>query len=122
MTTALLKVPATIYKREAYVDRWGNRHPAKTIKRKSYLKKDTGKKGRTPKKKRWYKPKHKTGWKKEMAARERRIKVLKSLKKNYLGAAREMQALANVTVDPETKTKALRDARYFFEHYDKEKK
>lgn len=121
MTTALVKIPATTYKRGAYVDRYGHKHPAKTIKREGYKKKVRRKrKGRTPKGKRWYAPKVHSGWEKTMPAGERRRLLLKA-HGNPLSAARSKQALANVTQDVETKELALADAKYFFEQHRRSK-
>jgi hypothetical protein len=117
MTTALIRIPKTTYKRKAWIDRFGHRHPAKTVTRKAYKKKDTGKPGRTPKRKRWFVPGKKSGWKKSSPSKTRRQSVLKAYKGDLLKAAREVQALANVTTDPETRQKALRDAKYFFQQY-----
>ena len=68
----------------------------------------------------WFKPKGHTGWKKTQKASYRRKLVLlstdkrKTLRSRYVEAGRKMLALANVTQDPETKKKALSDAKYFF--------
>jgi len=52
MTTALVRIPEVTYEREAYIDCYGHKHPAVTIKRRSYkkrIKKSKGKKKRTSK-------------------------------------------------------------------------
>lgn len=60
------------------------------------------------------------GWGKSLATSTRRRLALGSrpknwtLKKRRLSAARALQALANVTKDKSTRTKALSDARYFY--------
>ena len=71
-------------------------------------------------KRKWFKPKEHTGWKKTQSAVIRRRKVMsatdkrKSLHDRYIEAGRKMQALANVTKDRETRKKARQDANYFF--------
>ena len=71
-------------------------------------------------KKKFFKPKKHTGWKKDQNAKTRRRKLLDSTPKNWtlnrrrLQAARRAQALANITKDPDTKRKAQSDANYFF--------
>lgn len=118
MTTALVT-----YERKAYVDRWGHKHPAKLIKRAAPKKKRKRRKRRTTKKEKWYDPKVRSGWKKDMPAKKRRRLLLKAHKGNLLAAARSKQALANVTEDEETRVLAQADARYFFElHREKEGK
>jgi len=70
---------------------------------------------RKPKSKRkWFRASTKTGWRKDMSMAERRRLVLRSHGGSSLSAAQGMQALANVTQDPETKRKAKADAQYFF--------
>lgn len=72
------------------------------------------------KKKKFFKPKKHTGWKKDQKAETRRRKLLDSTPKNWsldrrrLLAARRAQALANVTKDSATRKKAQEDANYFF--------
>ena len=117
MTTALVT-----YKRSAYVDRWGHKHPAKLIKRSAPKKSRRRRKKKTTKKsKKWYSPKVHSGWKKDMPAKERRSLLLKAHKGSLLAAARSKQALANVTKDEETRVLALKDAEYFFSLHRKEK-
>lgn len=80
-----------------------------------------------PTKKPWFKkavlerkPDTLEGWRKEMPAEKRRADAVASRpvnwtnKKKYLSAARALQALANVSKDPETKRLAKEDADYFF--------
>ena len=68
----------------------------------------------------WFKPTKHTGWRKFQAADVRRRKLFASTSKimtrahRYLQAGRRIQALANVTKDPETAKKAKADAEYFF--------
>ena len=103
------------YLRKAYTDQYGHSHPAKRIKykKKRYRIKDKGKKGRTPRRKRWFKSTVETGWKKDQPAKERRRNALKA-HKSILSAARSMQALANVTTDRETKQLASADAKALY--------
>jgi len=125
------------YRRKGYtIHRNGKtiRIPPTTIKPTTYKMVDKGKKGKTPKSKRWFKPKVHTGWKKTDPAKTRRRKLLNAVKKDhkltytmvrkgkrikvrqnkYLIAGRMAQQLANVTTDPTTKRLARADARYFF--------
>lgn len=123
MTTALVKVEAVTYTRKAYVDCWGHKHPAVIVKREGYKKKvKRSRKRRTPKGKRWYAPKVRSGWSKDMPAAERRKLLLRAHKGNLLAAARSKQALANVTADEETRVLALADAKYFFKLYKRAEK
>lgn len=61
-----------------------------------------------------------SGWKKTQTADTRRKHALESRPKNwtkatrYRSAGRALQALANVTKEKVTKTKARADAEYFF--------
>ena len=63
--------------------------------------------------------KKKRGWSKSLPATERRRKTFSSTDKKktkhnrYLEAFRAMQGLANLSKDPETKTAARADAKYF---------
>ena len=111
------------YKRKAYVDRYGHRHPATTVERKVAKPAKKRKRRKAKKsKRRWYAPKIRSGWKKTQPARTRRRLLLRAHKGDLLSAARSKQALANVTEDEETRVLALADAQYFFEQYKKEKK
>ena len=119
MTTALVT-----YKRKAYVDYWGHKHPAVIVKRRTPTddkKKRRRRKKRTSKEKRWYAPKVRSGWKKSMPAKKRRRLTLTAHKGSLLSAARSKQALANVTQDEETRVLALEDAQFFFEEHKKSK-
>ena len=118
MPTALVRVPATTYTRGAYIDRWGHRHPSVKVSRAGYTKKTKRRKRRkTPKSKRWYSPKTRTGWTKSAPVQTRRQKVLTAFTGDELAAARSMQSLANVTQDPVTKVEASKDAKYFLQEY-----
>lgn len=61
-------------------------------------------------------------WFKEDGQQRRRDNALKARKGNALKAAQALQALANVTQDPETKRKARADALYFYNIHNKKKK
>jgi len=98
-----LRIPKKTYRRKG-----------KLIHRKSYLRKDIGKPGRTPISKRWLPKLPATGWEKDMPAEERRRLVLEANDYDYLKAAREMQALANVQTNKGVKAKMKADADYFF--------
>jgi hypothetical protein len=86
----------------------------------SYLRTDTGKKGRTPKAKRWYEPSVEMDWGKGMGIKERRENALEAHGGDALATARALQALANVTTDPSTKAKAGADAKHFYALHRKE--
>jgi hypothetical protein len=99
------------------------RRGGKLIHRKgyTYLRRDVGKPGKTPKSKQWFNPKSTLGgWSKSQKASTRRRLALASTPKNWslrrrvLQAARKLQALANVTADKATKQKAQADADYFW--------
>lgn len=74
----------------------------------------------------WYKPKVHSGWSKHMTPRGRRVKALRSHKRDYLATARSLQALANVNAgkkgDKQTARLAALDARYFYKMHEKTKK
>lgn len=65
-------------------------------------------------KKKWFEAGEPLGWSKDLSVSERRKRALKSRGGDALAAGRALQALANVTQDPETKAKAQADAKYFF--------
>jgi len=119
MTNALVT-----YERKAFVDRWGHKHPAVIVKRSAPkdAKKKRRRKKKSSKEKKWYQPKVRSGWKKDMPARKRRRLLLKAHRGSLLSAARSKQSLANVTQDEETRVLALADAKYFFEEHKKSKK
>ena len=66
------------------------------------------------------KPPYKLGWKKNQSSATRRRNALSSrpknwtLKNRYRSAGQALNALANVTKDKPTATKARADAKYFF--------
>jgi len=90
----------------------------------SYLRKDTGAPGRTPKSKWWFKPKRKTGWSKDETRSVRRARLIAATDKRmtmrarYVQAGRMAQQLANVTTDKDTERRARSDAMYFFRKVD----
>ncbi|MGH2507632.1 MAG: hypothetical protein ACRESI_03325 [Gammaproteobacteria bacterium] len=98
----------TVY-RKAYTRKDGTRVKATT-----YRTTDKGKPGKTPKSKRFFNPKVKTGWRKNQAAAVRRRKALQAHKGNKTAAGRALQELANVTTDARTAKLAKADADYFF--------
>jgi hypothetical protein len=102
--------------RKGYVRKDGTRVKASTFKIK-----DRGKKGRTPKSKRWYKPKVKMDWEKGMPMAQRRRNALRAHGGDELSTARALQALANVTTDNATKVKAKADANYFYKRHERSK-
>ena len=84
------------------------------------MRKDLGKKGKTPKVEGWYNPGEGLGgWSKYLSVKERRGLALDSRGGGYLSVARALQALANVTKDKETKVRALADSKYFYGEYRK---
>lgn len=109
-----LRVHRKAYKRKSYVRKDGVRVSRAKVPKTTFKIKDRGKKGRTPKAKRFFEPRVKTGWKKGMPASERRRLVLSAHKGDVLASGRSSQALANVTTDRETKSAARADAQHFF--------
>ena len=105
-------MPELTIKRKGYTRKDGTKVKASTFKVK-----DRGEPGRTPKAEQWYEPGVKTGWEKGQPESVRRAKVLKAHKGDELASALSMQALANVTTDRETASKAARDAKYFYRQH-----
>lgn len=68
---------------------------------------------------RWFRAGDPTGWKKDLPQQDRIDLVLASRDYDYLASARALNALANVTQDPETKRKARADAKKLFAEYNK---
>jgi len=122
MTTALVRIPETTYKRGSWVDRYGHRHKAVKVTRKGF-RKAVKRKGRrrTPKGRRWYHPKVKMNWSKNMPVEVRRENALDAHDGDMLATARALLALSNVTTDHETKAEARKDADYFFAQHGREK-
>lgn len=116
---AKLRVKRKGYTRKGYTRKDGTRVKASRVGGSSYLTKDRGKRGRTPKSERWYKPTTEMGWRKDMSATERRRLALKAHDSDNLSTARALLALSNVTTDPETKRLTKADAEYFFERHEK---
>ena len=76
----------------------------------------------------WFHPKKHTGWDKDQSPTTRRRKLMAStpksmsMRKRHVQAGRRANALANVTTDKATATKARSDANYFFNLAKKEVK
>jgi len=105
------------YHRRAYIRKDGVRVKAAQIGPTTLRVEDRGKPGKTPKDEQWFDPQVETGWKKEQPQSIRRQKVLRAHKGNELASAQGMQALANVSTDRETASKARQDARFFFRQH-----
>jgi len=105
------------YPRRAYIRKDGVRVKAAQIGPTTFRIKDEGKAGKTPKEKQWFDPQVETGWKKEQPQSIRRHKVLRAHRGDELASARGMQALANVSPDRETASKARSDAIFFFRQH-----
>jgi len=93
------------------------------IKPTTYKAKDRGKRGKTPKSKRWFHPKRKLKvgnreWKASHKAAYRRC-VLSALvkKRGYATVVRELNALRNVTTDAKTKQAATADMKWLKKKY-----
>jgi hypothetical protein len=85
---------------------------------------DKGKPGRTPKSKKWFKPKRRLGnsrigyWSKSLPAKKRR-RILDYLvkKRGYATVIRELNALRNVSTDRETDKACTSDMYYLKRKY-----
>lgn len=88
---------------------------------KPYKVKDKGKRGRTPKKDRWFAPSVHSGWKAEQSPTYRRRLVLHAHKGDVLASGRSMLALSNVQkrINPAVSAKAKADSNYFFKRLKK---
>lgn len=95
--------------RKSYVRKDGT-----VVKGAPYDTKDKGKPGKTPESEKWYQHNVEMNWHKDEPAEVRRANALKAHKGDELATARALQALANVTTDPETSELAKNDADYFF--------
>ena len=113
------------HRRGFYIHRNGKRIyiPPTYIKPTTYKAKDRGKRGKTPKSKRWFKPKRKLKvgnreWKASHKAASRR-RVLSALvkKRGYATVVRELNALRNVTTDRKTKKAATADMKWLKKKY-----
>ena len=71
-------------------------------------------------KRKWFQAGPALGWQKDMPQAQRRRIALRHRGGDPLRAARALQALSNVTRDPETKRKARADALYFFRRHSKQ--
>ena len=98
--------------RKAYVRKDGT-----PVKAATYFVKDRGQSGKTPESQKWYQHGVDMDWSKDMQTTTRRSNVLAAHKGDELATARSLQALANVTTDAETKSKATADAEYFFSRH-----
>lgn len=87
------------------------------VKAATFFVKDRGQPGKTPEPQKWYQHGVDMNWSKEMSTTTRRLNVLTAHKGDELATARSLQALANVTTDAETKSKATADAEYFFSRH-----
>ncbi len=87
------------------------------VKGTTYYTKDKGKPGKTPESEKWYEHTVRMNWHKDKPASVRRANALKAHQGDELATARALQALANVTTDPETAKLAKADADYFFEKH-----
>jgi len=95
--------------RKAYVRKDGT-----VVKGTSYYSKDKGNPAKRRKVKSGTSIMWKMNWHKDEPAEVRRANALKAHKGDELATARTLQALANVTTDPETSKLAKTDADYFF--------
>ena len=87
------------------------------VKGNTYFTKDKGKPGKTPENEKWYRHNVEMNWHKDQPVELRRANALKAHSGNDLAAGRALQALANVTTDPETARLAKTDADYFFSNH-----
>ena len=108
-----IRVTRKGYTRKAYTRKNGTRVKGSYVKPSTFYAKDVGAPGRTPPKKRWYKPGAKMYWSKEKPVSIRRYNALKAHRGSELATARALQALSNVSTDKATKREAKRDADYF---------
>jgi len=100
--------------RRAYLRKDGARVKATRVKASTFRTEDKGAPGKTPKEKQWFEPQVETGWRKDDSEPIRRAKVLDAHKGDELASARALGALANVTTDRETRSRARADAKYFY--------
>ena len=112
-----IKVTRKGYIRKAYVRKDGTKVKSSKVPAYTFMVRDRGKPGRTPKSEQFYNPQVKMGWKKSQPAGTRRAKALRSHGGDTLSTARALQALANVTTDSRTAELAGADARYFFRRH-----
>jgi len=67
-----------------------------------------------PQSNKWFSPKVKMDWHKDMPLGERRQNALDAHNGDTLATGRALQALANVSQDKQTVIEATKDAKYFF--------
>jgi hypothetical protein len=84
------------------------------VKGTTYFTEDKGKPGKTPESEKFYNPKVKMGWHKNLPADIRRSNALEAHGGDMLATARALQELSNVTTDAETKQLTKIYADYFF--------
>jgi len=70
----------------------------------------------------WFNPNETIGWHKSKPQETRLRLAVRGKHGDKLAAARALQALANVTKDSETKSKARADAKILFAQHKKSKK
>ena len=87
------------------------------VKGTTYFTADKGSPARTPRVKKWFAPKVKSGWSKNLPASVRRARVLRAHGGDLLAAGRSKIQLANVSTDPTTKRLARADGDYFLRKY-----
>ncbi len=95
--------------RKGYVRKDGT-----NVKGTTYYTEDKGKPGKTPESEKFFHPKVKMNWSKELPKEVRRRNALEAHGGNILATARALQELSNVTTDAETKRLTKEDADYFF--------
>ena len=95
--------------RKSYVRKDGTR-----VKGTTYYTEDKGKPGKTPESEKFYHPKVKMNWSKDLPESVRRRNALEAHGGDVLATARALQELSNVTTDAETKRLTKTDADYFF--------
>ncbi|MDD4985928.1 MAG: hypothetical protein PHQ43_09075 [Dehalococcoidales bacterium] len=118
-----LRVTRRGHYRDAHMRPGGVVVPRRKIKKVTFLIKDRGAPGRTPKEDRFFHPKVHTGWEADMPAKKRRGLMLKAHGGNALSTARALQALHNVSfrTAPAAAAKAQADAKFFYRKHKAEK-
>ena len=84
------------------------------VKGTTYYTEDKGKPGKTPEREKFFNPKVKMNWHKDLPVKIRRENALQAHGGDQLATARALQELSNVTTDDETKRLTKIDADYFF--------
>ncbi|HEX7474689.1 MAG TPA: hypothetical protein VF318_01885 [Dehalococcoidales bacterium] len=98
--------------RKSYVRKDGTK-----VKGTTYYTEDKGKPGKTPESEKFFHPKVKMDWHKDLSAEVRRANALEAHGGDVLATARALQELSNVTNDAETKRLTKEDADYFFSRH-----